>query len=589
MRKLSLIVAALSLSLVSNAQNTLDIYARGAAGSFTTGSSTAATRTDNAIRTTTIFGNATRGYAVFDLSSIPSTADVTSVELYFNKATVTGGSGSVWNTRGYAGDLSTFTTAATLFPNMVTGPVLYTTSYGTTAGNMSLVGSVTADTFVENHIGEKISIVWTTNSSRLYTITGETGTATTTGAHAPYIRVNYDCPNITSIGASGPAADPCPNEPFALSGTTTGTITSYSWSGPGGFSSTSLTPTVSTGLPATGVYTFTATDPGGCRSSATVTVNVNPAPFTNINVMTSQVFCADDSCTLEAPIVPGYVYQWYEGTTAIAGATDAQYAAHITGNYRVEVTDANGCVSITAAPTPTLLLDTPSVTPGGPILLCAGDNGILSVNTNGITSGLNFQWQRDGVDITGANSNMYDATVSGTYRVEIGVTAGTCATVSREVVVDINTYPTPVITSVAGTLTTTGAYAVYQWFLNTVAIPGSTSATYTPTTPGSYRVRVTDANGCTAFSGAFNTFTSSVSALAASDIMVYPNPTSNELFVSSPIKVKAVLTNIHGQQIAQMENTNIKFQTENLPSGCYFVSIYSASGDLIDVRKIAKQ
>jgi hypothetical protein len=41
-------------------------------------------------------------------------------------------------------------------------------------------------------------------------------------------------------------------------------------------------------------------------------------------------------------------YQWFINTVAIAGATNATYAPATNGNYRVRVTDANGCTSFSS-------------------------------------------------------------------------------------------------------------------------------------------------------------------------------------------------------------------------------------------------
>jgi membrane carboxypeptidase/penicillin-binding protein PbpC len=41
-------------------------------------------------------------------------------------------------------------------------------------------------------------------------------------------------------------------------------------------------------------------------------------------------------------------YQWFINTVSIAGATNATYAPTTNGNYRVRVTDANGCTSFSS-------------------------------------------------------------------------------------------------------------------------------------------------------------------------------------------------------------------------------------------------
>src|SRR5437773_83626 len=108
MRKLYLLLLTLcSMNLASSGQTTVWIYATGAAGTFKTGNSTNTTRTDNNIVTTAA---TQRGYAVFDLSTIPAGATISSCIVGFNVSAFGGGGApSGWNTYGWPGDLSTVT------------------------------------------------------------------------------------------------------------------------------------------------------------------------------------------------------------------------------------------------------------------------------------------------------------------------------------------------------------------------------------------------------------------------------------------------------------------------------------------------
>jgi gliding motility-associated-like protein len=61
-------------------------------------------------------------------------------------------------------------------------------------------------------------------------------------------------------------------------------MTTYSWTGPGGFTSNSQSPTVSTGALAgmAGVYTLTVTNASGCTNTANTTVEVNELPVPSV-------------------------------------------------------------------------------------------------------------------------------------------------------------------------------------------------------------------------------------------------------------------------------------------------------------------
>jgi hypothetical protein len=465
------------------------------------------------------------------------------------------------------------------------GTSLYTTTYGTTPGNKVLPTAAAAEAFIGANLGGTVSIVWTTNSTRLYNITGETGIATTTGVHAPFLRVTYNCPGITSLAATGPAVTPCPNVGFDLTSAATGTIASYAWTGPLGFSSTAANPTVSSGLPSTGNYTLVVTDGTGCSAQTTVNVPVFPAPSTTISPLTPTAFCAGGDCTLEATVVAGNTYQWYDNGTPIVGATNTSYTAAGNGSYKVEVTDVNGCSAITTAPTNTVLLDTPFVAPGDTVLLCNGETVTLSVDVNGVGSGIAYQWQKNGSNIGGSISNSYLVSASGIYRCQVSVPSTTCSTVSREVYVVVNSYPVPVIAFSGGALSTASTFVAYQWFLNTVAIAGATSSTYVPTVPGSYRVRVTDNAGCSAYSNAFPTYTTGVTELSNAGVKVFPNPVHDKLYVVGSTAVTAVVTAVDGRVLATEKNATVLDMNE-YPAGLYIINFYNEAGDKVRMERI---
>ena len=110
----------------------------------------------------------------------------------------------------------------------------------------------------------------------------------------------YIIPHCLFTSTAAASAAVCPNSPFTLTGTTT--APTYSWSGPGGFTSTLLNPTVP-GAPTVGVYSFTATD-GTCTLTMTATQPLLPtSPIPVINPSPATV-CNGSSVTLTAT-VPG--------------------------------------------------------------------------------------------------------------------------------------------------------------------------------------------------------------------------------------------------------------------------------------------
>ncbi|HEY4784892.1 MAG TPA: alpha-amylase family glycosyl hydrolase, partial [Bacteroidales bacterium] len=70
---------------------------------------------------------------------------------------------------------------------------------------------------------------------------------------------------------------------------------------------------------------------------------------------------------------------------------------------------------------------------------------------------------------------------------------------------------------------------------------------------------------------------------------VYPNPFSNDLYLDKITDAKKLeITNLQGQKVLETNGKDIKhIDTSNLPSGLYFVTIYSENGN-IKVFKIIK-
>jgi uncharacterized protein YjdB len=101
---------------------------------------------------------------------------------------------------------------------------------------------------------------------------------------------------ITASATTGGAV--CPGSSAQLIGTTT--APTYSWSGPGGYSSTSLSPYVAS---TPGTYTFTATD-GACTLNYTAAVSNLPAPATPVVTPSVATICNGSTLTISATVAP---------------------------------------------------------------------------------------------------------------------------------------------------------------------------------------------------------------------------------------------------------------------------------------------
>ncbi len=111
------------------------------------------------------------------------------------------------------------------------------------------------------------------------------------------VSVDYYCSLSTTASNSGPV---CPNTPLTLTGSTIGTT--YSWTGPGGYSSASLSPTIAS--PVAGTYTFTASS-ATCTNTVTTTVSILPAPPVPVVTPSVATICNGSNVTLTATVPAG--------------------------------------------------------------------------------------------------------------------------------------------------------------------------------------------------------------------------------------------------------------------------------------------
>jgi hypothetical protein len=239
-----------------------------------------------------------------------------------------------------------------------------------------------------------------------------------------------------------------------------GSFSSYLWST--GSTNSSIT------VDSSDIYWVRVTDANSCQNADTINVSVNTSPTPNLGPDTTQ---CGGTITLSAGNYSSYSWSDGSGSSSITVSTS--------GNYWVEVTDANGCkgrdtigVTINSVPDPDLESDTTQC--GGSVELDAGNFS-------------SYLWS------TNSTSQKITVNSSGTYWVE--VTASNGCKKRDSIRVTIHTPPTVSLgsdtTQCGGNITlNAGSFSSYSWST------GSTSSSIYVTTSGNYSVTVTDANGC---------------------------------------------------------------------------------------------
>ncbi|MDI9868239.1 hypothetical protein [Flectobacillus roseus] len=293
----------------------------------------------------------------------------------------------------------------------------------------------------------------------------------------------------------------CEQSPITL--TASGAST-YSWTGPNGFTSTSANPTVTASASMTqhaGVYTVTGVSGNNCSATATVNVMVNPKPMVTATTVVA-VNCSGVPLTLKATTdgtTPTYSWSGPNSFTSTAASpvVSANATAAMSGTYTVTVTDSKGCigtasVAVTVNPAPTTTIT------GGPTITVCSDSPI-AFTLGGKQTGETYAWSGpNSFTSTVAEPTVTAAATAanqGVYTVVVTSTLGCNQTAT--VSVTVNATPAGATSNVsvcAGTpttLTATGG-STYSWDTGET----TASISVSPTLSTTYRVTKTSAQGC---------------------------------------------------------------------------------------------
>jgi hypothetical protein len=316
--------------------------------------------------------------------------------------------------------------------------------------------------------------------------------------------------------ANGVAAVASSNSPvcqgitISLTGGPAG-MSSYSWTGPNGYTSSVQSPTIpnATG-PMTGTYTLTVTNAYGCTFTANTDVMVNPLPDSTIT--TPSAVCAESTGhTASVPDAgPSASYSWsVTGQGILTGVDNEKSIAWNaldagTATISVTVTNTYGCsstASVDVVVNAKLIATPESNTPlceGSTIALTGGPNGMASYSWTGPNS---FTSNAQNPTIPNATTN-----TAGTYILTVTNSSGCTDTASTDVVVNAKPVATASSNSPVcegSTIALTGGpdgMSSYSWtgpnsFTSNAQNPTISDAALDMA--GTYTLNVTSALGCT--------------------------------------------------------------------------------------------
>ncbi len=333
-------------------------------------------------------------------------------------------------------------------------------------------------------------------------------------------------------------------------------------------------------------------------------INENTANLNNLNAGTYQVIVSDaEGCTqtvvaeVEGTMQFTPTMQSVDGcgtngsaTINIIGgtppfnylwsnkATTPSITALTSGEYTVEVTDANGCTlndGVTIENNEAVLFDIEK-TP----IACNGDaNGALSIfPTNGVAP-FNYNWSN------GMMSEEIDMLAEGVYTVSV-TDANDCVSLSSITMND----PAPIQANIDIQNTNfgidifvspEGGTAPYTILWN----DGYNGFLYENALAGDYTITITDANGCM-YNETFNTTTTSVlSTNFVANFSVFPNPSNGNFNVSATLQksknTQLIIRNALGQLMQQHTLDDRQVDTyitlDQATSGLYFIEIQNGA------------
>jgi gliding motility-associated-like protein len=209
--------------------------------------------------------------------------------------------------------------------------------------------------------------------------------------------------------------------------------TSYSWSGPNGFTSSVQNPSISNANPTmAGAYIIIVTAGAGCMDRDTINVTVNSLPIATTG--SNSPVCAESTINLTSS--GGTTYSWKGPNSFTSNAENPQISnasTDMSGTYTVTVTAATGC---TATKTTSVIVNAlPIITSGSNSPVCVGNN--INLTSSG---GTGYSWSGPGGFTSSAQNPSIpnaNAAMTGNYTVTVTAANGCTNKATQSIIVNV--------------------------------------------------------------------------------------------------------------------------------------------------------